>query len=338
MRALVCEQPGSLKVCDVPVPVLEDGEALVRVKCVGLCGTDALIVDGLHPAKMPTIPGHEAVGLVEKLQGDCGGLAVGDRVYMRGSYGCGECPACRAGNHANCKNRKFLGGDVDGAMAEFIKVPANILYKLPDNVTFSEAQSITSIATVINLMDRMQPEPGKSAVVIGPGHNGLILVQALHNAGLEKVVMIGTGRKVSTDIAYELGADHVFSTRDPDLKKNIYEMIPGGPDYVIESSGVAAAFGQAIDIVRPDGKVMVFSIYGKNLDDVPIRLFYDKQMTVSGVKGTGNLYAEAIEMLAKGEVRIEPIITHRFSLEDSPAAFACRKDRSANAIRIIIEP
>lgn len=338
MRAAVLNKPYEINIEDVPRPEISEGEALVRVKSVGICGTDVLVYKGLYKNKFPIIPGHEFSGIVEEIRGGARGLKAGDRVYSRGSWGCGKCEFCLSGQQALCKDRIMLGVSTNGCMAEYVKVKSSILYPLSDEVSFDDSQSIVSIACAINLITKLKYKLGMNVVVLGPGHNGLIIMQVLRHIGANHIVMVGGSRESRIQLASDLGADLALSRKDPELMEKIRKLMPEGPDVVIESSGSAESINQAISMVKTGGTVMAFSIYSRPLDNFQINELYNKDISIVGVKGAGSYYEDAERLLQKKAIQIKPIISHNLSLDDTLKGFELMSDKTSNAQRIVINP
>lgn len=338
MKAAVLRKPYEIKIEDVPKPEIHDGEALVRVKSVGICGTDVLVFKGLYKNKFPIIPGHEFSGIVEEIRGGTRGIKAGDKVYSKGSWGCGKCEFCLSGRQALCKDRVMLGVSANGCMAEYVKVDSSVLYPLSDEVSFDDAQSIVSISCAINLTTKLKYKLGMNVVVMGPGHNGLIIMQVLRHIGADNIVVIGGSRESRIKLASDLGANLALSGKDPGLMEKIKKLMPDGPDVVIESTGSAQAINQAVSIVKTGGTVMAYSIYPGPLENFQINELYNKDISIFGVKGAGNYYEDAERLLQKKAIQIKPIISHNFSLDETQRAFEVMADKTSDAIRVVINP
>lgn len=336
MKASVLKEVNRIECVEKPIPELGDGEALIRVKASGLCGTDVMVYNGgITPAIMPITNGHEAAGIIESIRGTSNGFKTGDAVTFRGSWGCGHCEFCNTGRGQLCKDRKMLGVDINGTMAEYVAIPTSQLFHLSDNVSFGDAQSIVGISCALNLTHHISVHIGMNAVIFGPGHNGLIILQLLRNLGFDKIVMIVGHRANRAKLALELGADEVIPYDDADLVKKVTDIIPGGPDVAIEASGSTKALNQCISVVKKSGQVLVFSIYHSDMDEFHVRELYNKGVTITGIKGAADYYADAEQLLHRDVVKIEPLITHRFSIEEADTAFKMFKD--PDAIRITVE-
>jgi 2-desacetyl-2-hydroxyethyl bacteriochlorophyllide A dehydrogenase len=336
MKFSVLIAPNKITIMDKETPRLQDGESLIRVRATGLCGTDVMVYHGeLKPSIMPITNGHESAGIVERIRSASNRFKPGDSVFFRGSWGCGCCEFCNTGRAQLCKNRKMLGVDIDGTMAEYVVIPISQLFHLSDNVSFIEAQSLVGVSCALNLTHSISVHLGMNAVIFGPGHNGLIILQLLRHLGFDKIIMVTGHRKNRARLAMELGADIAITYDDPALHDKIYSLIPEGPDIAIEASGSTFAVNQCVHVVRKRGHILVFSIYHKNMDNFLVREFYNKGITVTGVKGAADYYQDAEKLLHRGIVKISPLVTHRYPLEETDKAFRMFSD--PDAIRIIVE-
>src|SRR4051794_23077748 len=192
MQALVLEQAGRLVCRDVDVPSIGPEDVLVEVKACGICGSDIHGLDGSTGRRQPPlVMGHEAAGVVVAVGDSVADWRRGDRVAIDSTVSCGACSFCRAGAFNLCDRRQVLGVSCeefrrDGAFAEFLAVPARILYRLPDEVTYVQATLVEPLAVAVHALGRIAPVDGQTAVVVGTGMVGLLVVQALRALGCER--------------------------------------------------------------------------------------------------------------------------------------------------------
>ena len=260
MKAARVHERGKIVIEDVPIPEVNEKEVLIAVHRVGICGTDVGVVDGHVSAMYPVTLGHESSGVIAKLGSpSMTDFKEGDPVISGGGWGCGECELCRQGLGLYCRNRFSLGRNVDGCMAEFMKVDYRAVRKVPANVSLDEAQNTVNIACALRAVRKLDLRQVKTAAVFGPGNAGLIILQLLKMGGVEKVVMVGT-RDFRLETARRFGADAVVNIKREDPVKAILQWFPYGVDAVFESSGTAAALQSAFDVVKSNGSVVVFGI------------------------------------------------------------------------------
>ena len=219
MKAARVHERGKIVIEDVPIPEVNEKEVLIAVHRVGICGTDVGVVDGHVSACYPVTLGHESSGVVAKLGNpSLTDLKEGDPVISGGGWGCGECELCRQGKELYCRNRASLGRNVDGCMAEYMKVDYRAVRKVPANVSLDEAQNTVNIACALRAVRKLDLRQVKTAAVFGPGNAGLIILQLLKMGGVEKVVMVGT-RDFRLETARRFGADAVVNVKKEDPVK-----------------------------------------------------------------------------------------------------------------------
>ena len=223
---------------DVPEPIPHEGELKVKVLAAGICGGDVHCMKDERLAIMPVTLGHEFVGQIVETCGDVGDFKVGDWVVtLPACYSCGECDFCKAGMVTLCAERKSIGSYVDGAMAEYVVVPAKYSFKVPDEVEdkIPYALSEPFIVGVHGAYERVRVNPGDVVVVSGPGQIGLLAMQAFKTRGAYVIV---SGLKADADrlnLALQLGADAVADSMEK-LKEEIRMVNPAGADIVVEAA------------------------------------------------------------------------------------------------------
>lgn len=337
MKAARVHEPGKIVIEDVPVPEPGDKDILIAVHRAGICGTDVGVVDGHVSAAYPVTLGHEFSGTVAKLGNpSLTDFQVGDPVISGGGWGCGECERCRRGLGLYCKSRFSLGRNVDGCMAEYVKVDYRVVQKVPGNVSLDEAQNAVNIACSVRAVRKVDLRKVKTAVVFGPGNAGLIMLQLLKLGGVEKIMMAGT-RDFRLEMAKRFGCDAVVNVKKEDPVKAIMRQFPDGADAVFESSGRADALESAFSVVASNGAIVVFGIISDKIREFDPSVFYYKEPIVYGSKGASGAYGETIALLEQKKLQILPMITHRFSLDDTAKAFKVFEDKVADALRIVID-
>lgn len=338
MKAARVSEPGKIVIEEVPLPELGENDVLIKVYRAGICGTDVGVLHGYVPAKFPVTLGHEFSGTVAKLGNPSfDGFKEGDLVSAAGGWGCGKCEFCRKGVARFCRNRNALGRTADGCMAEFVKVNSQAVYRLPPNVPFDEGQNFLNIACVVQALKKVPLQLGNKVVIFGPGNIGLIMLQLLKLAGASQVIVVGT-RDSRLMVAKEFGATHVVNITRENPVKVILELFPNGADVVMEASGQPLAFSNACDVLKDGGALVSMGIFSDKIKEFDLTFLYQKEATIYGTKGGEEGYQEALQMLAEKRLKIVPMITHRFSLEDAAEGFKTFDDKAENALRIIIEP
>lgn len=326
-----------LDIIDVKLPKLKPNEVLVKVGCVGICGTDLSVYRGIYEAKDNVVLGHEYNGIVAEVGGEVSKVKVGDYVVSQASWGCGRCHWCYDGMASYCESPNMLGRTIDGSLAEYIIVPENVLLKISRDVNPVEAQGVVGIATALRALHRSGLKLGDSVLLIGPGYSGLIMLQLCKLAGAKDVAIVGT-RDSRLQLANDLGADFICNNRfDMDWEKNILERTGNiGFDICIESSGTVSALLSAVRMVKKGGTVVQFGTSFNNIDGLPQKDFYCKEISMVGSKGGYGFYPKAIDLLEHKKVKIEPLITHKFALSEVASAFEVMDKRLDNVLRAVV--
>jgi len=348
MRAAVTRDWNDIHIeSDVPVPMLEQGEVLMKVGACGICGTDLKIVSGVYkgswPPSLPFIQGHEWSGTVAALGEGVTGLQVGDRVAAENHKGCGTCANCRRGRYNLCevarskgKAYKLYGHSAQGAFADYAARPAGLLHKLPDAVSFEEGTIVNQGALGLHAIRRCRIEPGDTVAVIGPGLVGLITVQLAKAVGATRVIIVGRGPRL--DLAKELGADDVVDISTTDTFEGIRSLTNGhGVDCAFECAGAPEAVVASINSVKRGGRVALVGLTGnKDVSFNTDRITLD-EVDVFGVRSSPNAYPELINLIAAGKVNVKKLISRTYPLEQINDAFEAFRKREGGAIRMVIQ-
>ena len=328
MRAVVLSKPRHASVIDVEVPEVDADDVLIEVAATGVCGTDVAVFRGDYPVRPPVTMGHEFSGTVAAVGRDVVGLAVGERVLGEGSW------ETDASDHPDAVER--LGRSLDGSFATFVRVPQRAVHRLPDAVSFLEAQSASTVATAIHAADRAGSIENKRVAVVGPGHAGLLLMEVVRDRGPAHLTMLGT-RRSRLQMASELGAARVVDVRADGYRAEMQEL-QGSYDLVFEASGTAQGLAACLELTRFGGTVIVYGIISGDLAGVPGSAFYAKELNVLGSNGGDDDFARALNLLAEDRVHVLPVVTSVLPLDDAPAALTRIADRATEDVRVVFEP
>lgn len=308
---------------DAPIPRPIPGEALVEMTVSGVCGSDTHAAHGRHPfVPLPYFPGHEVVGIVRELGADTSAVAVGDRVTVEPTLPCWSCKMCRTDRSNLCENLRFFGcGYEQGGMADFFTVPANRLHVIPAELSDLQAALIEPLSTPVHAVRLSGGVRGKAVVIIGAGTIGLLVLAAARHAGARTVVM--TDMLASKrERAARLGADAVVDAGGPDPVREILAALQESADVVFDCVAIQPTLDQAIALASRAGTVMIVGVPAKALL-VPLPQIQDHQMRIQGsATYLPEDYAEAIDIIRAGEVRVEDFVTSRFPLAEVADAFA----------------
>lgn len=334
MKALVVSTPGTWSVTeDVPVPEPQPGEALVQVKAVGICGSDLHILAGeFPPTPYPITPGHEFAGVVTALGPGTADLAVGDRVAVDPSLFCGRCRYCRAGRGNLCVDWGAIGDTVNGAFAEYVAVPAENAYRIPDALSFAGGALVEPMSCVVHGLRRLSMPVGAELLIVGGGTIGLSLLQAARAAGAVAIDVVDTDPS-RLERARQLGAHDVATDAAKLLTRR-----RRGYEYVIEATGVPAACQSALDTLDRGGTLLIFGVATEH-DEIRVSPFrvYNDEHTILGTMAVLNSFGPALGLLAAGLIDIDAMVTHRFALDQFDDALAVMRSRQGLKIQFSFE-
>lgn len=346
MLAVVVEEPTKVAVKRVPVPELLPGRVLVRVHHGTICGSDPMVVDGTYPAvRYPVVLGHELSGEVADVGDGVSSVSVGDRVTLESHLGCGKCTNCIQGMYTVCLNygrmetgHQQLGFTVDGGFAEYVLAPEFAVHRLPDNVDLADAPITQILAVALHGLRVIGGVlPRETVVVVGPGSLGLLAVQAVRRPVSARTILVGT-REDRLALGERRGADVAVRADLVDPVQAVLDVTGGvGADLVIETAGTALAAEQAVEMVRPGGRILLLGV-SKTAATIRTAKIVLGGIRVAGARAEGMWsMKDAIALMAAGAINFDGLITHRFAIADFPAALSHAIHRTDNALKVGIE-
>src|ERR1700761_6849327 len=343
MKALLLSEYKHLAIAELPAPSPGAGEVLIRVAACGICGSDVHGYDGSSGRRIPPIVmGHEAAGVIAAVGEGVTGYRAGDRVTFDSTVYCGECPFCQRGEINLCDDRQVVGvscGDYSraGAFAEYVAVPERILYKLPDNLGFTEAAMLEAVSVALHAITVSKLHGGETALVIGAGMIGLLTLQAAHVAGCSQVFVadIAPTRLAS---ASELGANETILASGEKLTQEILRLTEGrGVDVVLEAVGRNETIAAAIDCVRKGGTITLIGNITPQVN-LPLQKVVSRQIRLQGSCASRGEYPQAMELMAAGKIRVGALITAVAPLGDGPAWFDRLHSGEPNLMKVVLDP
>lgn len=344
MKAIVKEKKGIDNIIykEVSIPEIDDDEVLIKVKAAGVCGTDLHIFYDEFPYWPPVILGHEFSGIIEKTGKNITRFKNGDRVTSEPQQKvCGVCRYCRLGLIHLCSSKRSPGWGIDGAMAEYIKLPDKLLHKLPEDVSFAEGALIEPASTVTHaIIERGNIMPTDYVVVIGPGPIGLIAAQIAKGSGAQTVVVSGLNKDMEYrfNVAQELCIDKIINAEKEDLNYFIRENTGGfGADMAIECSGSESGINQAIDVLAKNGKLIGVGLSGKE----SLNLKWDKAIfnelnIIPSMSSTYSSWKYTLDMLKTKKLNLSKIISNILPMSRYREAFEMTMNRQG--LKIVLVP
>jgi L-iditol 2-dehydrogenase len=343
VKALVLESYKNLVYKDFPNPKYSSNELLVRVKACGICGSDIHGYDGSTGRRNPPlIMGHEASGLIEEVGSDVKGFAPGDRVTFDST----EFPLndwfTLQGKYNLSDNRKVLGVSPKeyrrhGAFAEYVVVPEHIAYKLPDAVSFEQAAMVEPVAVATHAVNLTPVKMRDTVLVVGTGMIGLFLIQVLRlsNAGVIIAVDIDDEK---LKMAKKFGADYTFNSTNENLTDAIKELTHGrGVDVSFEAVGITPSVKTAIENVRKGGTVTLVGNLSANVE-LPLQSVVTREIRLQGSCGIAGEYPQVLEMMEKGLIKVEALLSANAPLSDGAAWFDRLYAKEPGLYKVILNP
>jgi 6-hydroxycyclohex-1-ene-1-carbonyl-CoA dehydrogenase len=338
MKAAVLH-PGArtLSIDDVATPRPADNEVLVKVAACGLCRTDLHYLHGTPTFKKPPIIlGHEISGTIEEVGTAVETFKNGDRVLVPPVFSCGRCIFCRTGRGTICTNQIMVGNHINGGFAEYLNVPSNSIFNLPENVPLEDGCIISdAISTPYHaVVNRAQIKPGDKVAVFGCGGVGLATVQMASSMGGDVIAIDIFDEKL--ELAKKFGATDVFNGKDEELSKKIRKMTGGGVDVAIEVIGNPRTIQFAFESVRWGGRVIIVGYTHKDITVNAGRLMF-REIEIKGSLGCGlQDYPRLLRLIENGKINVKDLVTHKFRLEDINKGFEMLAQGSPNMIRGIV--
>jgi L-iditol 2-dehydrogenase len=331
----------SLEIADVPTPSFGSDEILIRVAACGICGSDVHGYDGSSGRRIPPIVmGHEAAGTIAALGKNVKKFSEGDRVTFDSTIYCGYCNNCLRGDVNLCDHRQVLGvscGDYRraGAFSEFVVVPARIVYRLPETLSFEEAAMLEAVSVALHAVSLVPMDPDSTALVVGAGTIGLLLLQALRVAGCSRV-FISDVDPTRLALAQQLGATATFTA--PELAQQVSQATNGsGVDVAAEAVGINATVNAAIDNVRKGGNVILVGNVSPEVT-LPLQKVVTRQLRLQGSCASAGEYPRAIELMSSQAIRVKPLISAIAPLEDGPQWFERLYAREPGLMKVVLAP
>ena len=344
MRALVKTDRGRdrIEIRELPVPRADAQSVVIRVRAAGICGSDVKILRDEHPNYPPVVLGHEFSGEIVEAGPEVEGWSAGERVVseVHGRV-CGRCRCCLTGKKHICPDKRALGWGMDGGFAEYVKVPAWLLHRIPERVSFEEAALSEPLAIVVHgLLERARVEPEDFVVILGCGTLGLLALQAARAEGAASVLVTGIGQdeKLRLPKALELGAGHAVNVQETDPVELVRRLTGGvGADLVVDLSGAPAAIRQGLDMLRVEGRFLAIGIPAAAEVPIPWKhLIFRVPQVLFHFSSCYTSWERTLSLLAGGKVRTGPLVTQVLDLSEWREGM--RLTESGEAVKVLLRP
>lgn len=342
MKAVYLTGLRQMQVRQVPSPGLSgNDDVLLRIDTVGVCGSDIHYYTqgriGPQVVSFPQILGHEFAATVAEVGPRVKSLQPGQRVAVDPLVPCNECDQCRAGRKHTCRNQKFLGnpGQLPGAMVEYLTMPAECCFPVPDSLTDDQAAVVEPLSIGVYAVQLANLLPGSRVGILGSGPIGLCTLLAARAAGLTTFYVTDLLDE-RLAVAQTCGATWTGNPRREDVVAALHRREPLGLDAVFECAGEQEALDQGIELLKPGGALLVVGIPEVDRVSFNINLLRRNELRILNVRRQNECVEHAIQLIADGRIDVAPLITHHFSLEESPRAFELVSARAGGVVKALV--
>lgn len=331
-------QPGRIEMRDVPAPEPGPGEVLLRIRRIGICGSDIHVWRGKHPfTPYPVVQGHEYSATVEAVGYGVTGVRPGMKATARPQVVCGECPPCRRGEYNVCNALKVQGFQAPGCAQDLFVVPRDRLVPLPDDMSFEMGAMVEPVAVAARATGRAGDLRGLDVLVLGAGTIGNLVAQAARCRGAG-TVLITDSNQFRIDKAKACGIDHACNIREDRLEEAARRLLGArGFDVAFEAAGSEAALDDALRHVRKSGHIVAVGVFEQK-PRVDVSVLGDRELTLTGtLMYKHEDYEQAVQWIASGAIRTEPLITRHFPFDRYAEAYRFIEEQAHQALKVIVD-
>ena len=335
MKQAVMIGPGTVETREVEKPVLRPGEALVRIKRVGICGSDVHVSHGALPfVQYPIVQGHEACGdVVETCE--CENIRVRDKAVIIPASICGECNACTSGRTNLCEKLQIIGVHIDGLCSQYVRVPEEVIVRIPEHISYDIGAMIEPLAVAVHAVRQAGEVKDKSVLVMGAGMIGNLTAQVAKALGA-KVMIVGR-TQYRLDFAKQFGIDYSINEISGDVSAAVSKAFGRGADICIECIGVAKSVNDCFAYSKKGGTVVIVGIFGER-QLIDVFSLQDKELVVRGaMMYVRRDFEESVALIEQGKLNLEPLISAHFGLESFDTAYQYISNRNNPVMKVMID-
>ena len=346
MKAGILYNAKDIRIGEAPTPKIGPDEILLESKAAGICGTDLHIYLGEFEARVsyPAIQGHEFGGVIAEVGENVQYYKPGDRVVIDPIVSCYNCPACLTGHINACSTLKLLGVDLDGGYGQYVAVPVDRVFPLPDSILMSHAPMVEMYALGHHILQRGQVQPGETVALLGAGKLGLSILDVLCHSVSPGVTIVTDLQPFRLETAQKLGADVTLNLNEVDPVEKVLELTNGvGVDCVIEAvghyhlpEGQESPLAQAVKMIRSGGRVVTTGL-GEQLSPVHFKTLVLKEAQIIASRVTRGEFPRAIQMMSRGLLHPDMLITDVRPIDDITAAFEQVNQEDPCTIKVVLE-
>lgn len=337
MKAIQVVEPGKMRLIEKEMPrIVHGNEVLIKVRMVGICGSDMHIYHGTSPvATYPRVIGHEMVGEIAEIGADVTRLTPGDKVVMEPIETCGQCYACKAGRSNVCAKLQVYGVHKDGSFQEYIVLPEHLVHKVDNRLAWEEAVLVEPFTIGAQASWRGDVRAGDYVFIMGAGPIGLCALQVAKIKGATCMISDLSDQKLA--YAKEVGADYTLNPLRDHVADEINRITGGlGPNVTIDAVCTEKTFEQAVEMTSVAGRVVVLG-FGVTPSQIPQFLITKKELTVAGSRLQSGKFPEVIEWFNSGKINVDSFVSHRFALENFHEAIKLIETKPDQVRKVVLE-
>lgn len=334
----VMTAPREIRFDTVPVPEAGPGQVLVKIKRIGVCGSDIHVYHGKHPyTKYPITQGHEVSGKIAALGEGVTQFQVGQRVTIEPQVYCGKCYPCTHGKYNLCESLKVMGFQTTGTASEYFAVDASKITPLPEGMSYDEGAMLEPLAVTVHAAKRAGDVAGKRVCVLGCGPIGILLVQSLKALGAAEVMATDVS-DYRLELARQCGADHVFNTKNCDFGKVLVETFgPDKADVIYDCAGNDITMDQAIQNARKGSVIILVAVYA-GLAHCDLAKLNDSELDLNtSMMYRHEDYVDAIRFVNEGKIQLKPLMSKHFAFTDYLAAYEYIDANRETTMKVLID-
>lgn len=341
MKAALLSGARRIEIIDIPIPEIPEADwVLVRTRAVGICGSEVTAFEGTHPfRRAPVILGHEMSGTVADIGRDVDHVKVGDRVVVDPQWVCGQCRFCKSGDLNLCPSKRFLGtADWPGGFGEYVVVPRETVFSLPDSLSFAEGAAIESLSVSVHIANRVGLKSGQSVGILGCGSIGGLFSAVSESLGAGPIIAADIHEHCLDIGRNRLGADHGFLLPDSTFRSDVMEITGGeGLDVIAICADDPSLFSGALEIVKRRGIVVVVALLNEQALQFMAYSIIQKEASIVGTY-SANLhdFQRAIELAASQRVNVAAIVTHELPIEETQKGFHLASTKEDGAVKVVM--
>ena len=337
MLQQVMTSPGVIEFKEVPVPEPGEGQVLIKIMKIGICGSDIHVYHGEHPfTKYPVTQGHEVSGQITALGQGVEGLSVGQKVTIQPQVVCGECYPCRHGKYNLCEELKVMGFQTTGVASHYFAVDAAKVTPLPDDLTYDEGAMIEPLAVAVHAIRQAGDVSGKKIAVLGAGPIGILVAQVAKGMGAD-AVMVTDISDVRLAKARECGVDFCENTKNVNFGQALLSNFgPDKADIIYDCAGNNVTMGQAVQYARKGSTIILVAVFA-GMAQIDLAVLNDHELDLNTTMMYRNEdYVDAIRLVEEGRVQLKPLISSHFAFRDYKKAYEYIDANRENTMKVII--